>query len=488
MNGLLAKDRIVATPGFNRWVIIPAALLINLSIGSTYAFSVFNLPLTRLLGVTRPTPGDWRLSTVGWVFTIAYAFLGLSSGFGGKWQDRVGPRVSGLVASLCFGSGFFIGSVGVVTHQIWLLYLGYGVVGGCGLGLGYNTPVTTLIRWFPDHRGLATGMAIMGFGGGAVIAAPLSQKLMAHYATATSAGVADTFMTLGVIYFVAMVAGSMMFRLPPSGWHPAGLPVPVLPAAEARRTDGMPVEAAVRARQFYLLWCVLLLNVTAGVGVLSQASAMIQEMFEGFNASGAALFVALLSVFNMCGRFVWASLSDTLGRKTTYALFFSLGPLLYAAVPIAGHMHNMALFVGCFAVILSMYGGSFASMPAYIADLFGPGHVGAIHGRVLTALSLAGIAGAGLVNYMREFMIASGTVPSRAYDDTMFVMATLLVIGFFCNFAVHRVDDPEVEAARSRRIPLFTVHRSAVAAFGMVAAAVVAIFASGVGAGWLLGR
>ena len=263
---------------------------------------------------------------------------------------------------------------------------------------------------------------------------------------------------------------------------PENLSVPI-----ATKED-IPVEAAVHMRQFYLLWCVLLLNTTAGVGVLSQASAMIQEMFDGFSASGAALFVALLSMFNMCGRLVWGSLSDPLGRKATYALFLSLGPLLYMLIPFAGHMHNMALFVGCFAVILSMYGGCFASMPAYITDLFGPAHVGAIHGRVLTALSLAGVAGAGLVNYMREYWIGHGEPASRAYDRTMFIMAGVLVAGFVCNLAVHAIDHGEVRQTAKRRLSIFISHRPAFGALGMVAAAVVVIFVTGVGAGWLLAR
>ena len=428
MAGLLSKERIVAGPRFNRWWNVAAALAINLSIGQAYAFSVFNLPLTRVLGVSEPLPEDWKLSAVGFVFTLAYVFLGLSAGVGGKWQDRVGPRLSGVVAAALFGSGFFLSALGVWRHQLALLHLGYGVLGGCGLGLGFNTPISTLLRWFPDRRGLATGLAVMGFGGGAILAAPLSTALMRQFSTATSVGVAETFVVLGALYSVAMLGGAFLFRLPPAGFRPSG---------EQPASAGLPVERAIRTRPFSLLWCVLLLNVTAGLGVLGQAAAMIQEVFDGVSAEAAAFFVALLSFFNMGGRLAWAWLSDRLGRRLTYALFFSIGPLLYAAVPLAGQQRSLVFFVGCFALIMSMYGGGFATMPAYVADVFGGGHVGAIHGRVLTALSAAGLLGPTLVNTLREHWLAQGYSKSHAYDATLYIMAGLLVLGFLCNQAVH---------------------------------------------------
>ena len=440
MIGLLSKERLVAGPRFNRWWNITAALAINLSIGQAYAFSVFNLPLTRVLGVSERSPDDWKLSALGWIFTLAYVFLGLSTGVGGRWQDRVGPRASGVVAAGCFGAGLFLSALGVWQHHLAWLYLGYGVLGGCGLGLGFNTPISTLLRWFPDHRGLAMGMAIMGFGGGAVLAAPLSTALMHHFSTPTSVGVAETFVVLGVVYSLAMLGGAFLFRLPPPDWKPRGEPV----ALSVSRS--LTVEQAVRTRQFFLLWCVLLVNVTAGLGVLGQAAAMIQEVFDGVSAEAASFFVALLSLFNMGGRVAWAWLSDRLGRKATYALFFSLGPFLYAAVPFAGQHRSLVFFVGCFAVIMSMYGGGFAMMPAYVADLFGGGHVGAIHGRVLTALSAAGVLGPTLVNYLREHWIAEGYSKSHAYDATLYIMATLLVLGFLCNQAVHSIAPRGVEA------------------------------------------
>jgi MFS family permease len=446
MAGLLSKDRLVAGPGFSRWWIAVAALLINLSVGQAYAWSVFNLPLTRVLGVHESLPADWKLPALGFVFTLAYVFLGLSAGVLGKWQDQVGPRVSGVVAALCFGSGFFLSALGVSRHEIVLLYVGYGVLGGCGLGLGFNTPIPTLLRWFPDRRGLAAGLAIMGFGGGAILAAPLSTALMRRFASPASVGVAETFVVLGLAYSTAMLAGAFLFRLPPAGFHPEG----EAPSASA----GFTVEQAVRTRPFVLLWCMLLLNVTAGLGVLGQAAAMVQDVFDGVSAEAAGFFVALLSVFNMGGRLAWAWLSDLLGRKATYALFFSLGPILYAAVPFAGQQRSLVLFVGCFAVIMSMYGGAFATMPAYVADLFGGAHVGAIYGRVLTALSVAGLLGPTLVNMLREHWIAQGYSRSHAYDATLYIMAGLLVLGFLCNRAVRPLDPlPDHEGSAAPGVP-----------------------------------
>jgi len=437
---LLSKSHIVARPGYNRWWTIPAALLINVSIGQAYAFSVFNLPLTRVIGITESAPDDWTLTTLGWIFTLAYVFLGLSAGFGGKWQERVGPRMSAVVAAICFSGGFFLAALGVYIHEIWILYVGYGIIGGTGLGLGFQSPISTLIRWFPDHRGLATGLAIMGFGGGAIIAAPVSEILMHQFGSPSSVGVWETFIVLGSVYLVAMMVGAFMFRIPHRDEEQ-------LEAAEAQHLAGVSVEAAMRTPQFYLLWTIMLLNVTAGIGVLGQASPMIQEVFDGFSASAAAAFVAILSFFNMGGRLLWASLSDVIGRRATFSIFFTLGPLLYAAVPLAGHLSTVTLFVTCFALILTMYGGGFASLPAYVADVFGTKDVGPIHGRLLTALSVAGVLGPVLVNYIRQYQIGHGVTTGRAYDVTMYIMAGLLVAGFFCNRAIRPVVGPPLARA-----------------------------------------
>jgi MFS family permease len=442
MAGFLSREHIVAKPGFNRWLVPPAALAIHLSIGQAYAFSVFKLPLTKVLGITEPLAADWKQTQLAWIFTIAIVFLGLSAAVFGRWLEHAGPRKSGVVAACCWGLGFLISAAGVKLHNIWLIYLGYGVLGGCGLGIGYITPVSTLIKWFPDRRGMATGMAIMGFGGGALIASPLSQRLLDHYKSASSVGVAESFVTLGITYFVAMLFGAFLFRVPPPGWSPAGWSAPTGQARSLITRRHVHVDTAVKTRSFYLLWAVLFLNVTAGIGILEQASPMIQEMFRGVvSASAAAGFVGLLSLFNMAGRFGWSSLSDRIGRKPTYAIFFVLGPLLYVGLTYGGRIGSVALFVICAALILTMYGGGFATIPAYLSDIFGTQYVGAIHGRLLTAWSAAGVAGPVLVNYIREYQIGRGVPAAQAYNVTMYLMAGLLVVGFFCNLAVRPVGE-----------------------------------------------
>jgi MFS family permease len=455
MAGLLSKERIVAGPGFNRWLVPPAALAIHLSIGQAYAFSVFKLPLTKVLGITAPAAGDWKQTELAWIFTLAIVFLGLSAAVFGRWMEHVGPRKSGVVAACCWSLGFFLSAIGIRWHNIWLLYLGYGVLGGCGLGIGYITPVSTLIKWFPDRRGMATGMAIMGFGGGALIASPLSQVLLDHYKSATSVGVAQSFITLGIVYLVAMLFGAFLFRIPAPGWRPAGWVQPALADRGLITRRHVHVDKAIRAAPFYLLWTVLFLNVTAGIGILEQASPMIQEMFKGMvKPSAAAGFVGVLSLFNMAGRFGWSSLSDRIGRKVTYGVFFTLGPLLYIALPYAGRIRSVELFVICAALIISMYGGGFATVPAYLSDLFGTQYVGAIHGRLLTAWSAAGVAGPVLVNYIREYQIERGIPATQAYNVTMYLMAGLLVLGFFANLAVRPVAErhfmSDEELARDR--------------------------------------
>jgi MFS family permease len=446
--GLLSKERITAGPGFNRWLIPPCALATHLCIGQAYALSVFNLPLSRELGIGKSIAGDWKLTQLGWIFTIAIFVLGTSAALFGKWVQSEGPRKSGFVAALCWGAGFLVGALGIKLHQLWLVYLGYGVLGGCGLGIGYITPVSTLIAWFPDRRGMSTGMAIMGFGGGALIASPLSVALMKHFESPTSTGVAATWVVLGIIYFVYMMGGAFGYRVPAPGWKPAGWTEPAASTDESAmitRHNVTPAEA-LRTPQFWLMWIVLCFNVTAGIGVLGQASAMIQEVFRGTITAGAAAgFVGLLSLFNMGGRFLWASLSDRIGRKATYAIFFTLGPALYALVPLAGKLSSVVLFVSAFCLILTMYGGGFATIPAYLADVFGTKYVSAVHGRLLTAWSVAGVLGPVLVNYIREAQIEHGVPKYQAYNVTMYIMAGLLVIAFFANIRVKAVAQKHVE-------------------------------------------
>ena len=433
---LLDRERTVAPAGFNRWMVPPAALCIHLCIGQVYAFSVFNLPMTKLLGVTHSAPADWRLTDLGWIFTLAIFFLGLSAAVLGRWVEEGGPRRAMFTAAVCFAGGFFLSALGVHAHEIWIIYLGYGLLGGIGLGLGYISPVSTLIKWFPDRPGMATGMAIMGFGGGALIASPLSVRLMAHFSTPVHIGVAETFICLGVIYLCYMLAGAAIVRVPAPGWRPAGWEPPLKPK-KLVTTAHVYVYRALRTPQFWLVWWVLCLNVTAGIGVIGQASAMSQEMFPGkVTAIAAAGFVGLMSLFNMAGRFIWASFSDLIGRKSTYFCFFVIGTVLYALVPTTGAIGSVAMFVLCFLVIISMYGGGFATVPAYLKDLFGTRYVGAIHGWLITAWSAAGVFGPVLVNYIRQYEIDHGVPKAQAYDLTMYIMAALLVVGFFCNLLI----------------------------------------------------
>jgi MFS family permease len=440
-SSLLDRNRSIAAPDFNRWRVPPAALAIHLAIGQAYAFSVFNLPLTRLVGIHESVATDWKLSTVGWVFSLAIVFLGLSAFTFGRWLEEAGPRKAMFASATCFGGGLVVAAMGVELHQFWLLLLGYGVIGGIGLGLGYISPVSTLIKWFPDRPGMATGMAIMGFGGGAMIGSPLAVWLMEHFKSTTDTGVARTMLVMGGIYFAFMMIGVFTVRVPAAGWTPGGATASGGAAVRFKPAGkNVHVERVLRTPQFWLLWAVLCLNVTAGIGVLGQASPMIQEMFTGrITPAAAAGFVGLLSLANMAGRFIWSTFSDHIGRKATYAIYFALGAALYALVPSTGRAGNVVLFVGCYSVIMSMYGGGFATIPAYLRDEFGTMHVGAIHGRLLTAWSLAGVAGPVLVNYLREWQIGQGVPKAEAYSFTMYVMASLLVVGFVCNLLVRPV-------------------------------------------------
>ena len=465
----LAKARTIARPGFNRWLVPPAALAIHLCIGMAYGFSVFWLPLSRAVGIHESiacpesmdffarivaTTCDWKISMLGWMFTLFFVFLGSAAALWGGWLERVGPRRAGVVAAFCWCGGLVISAFGIKFHQIWMLWLGSGVIGGIGLGLGYISPVSTLIKWFPDRRGMATGMAIMGFGGGAMIGAPLADTLMRYFATPTSVGVFETFLVLAAIYFVFMMAGALGYRLPPANWAPAGWVPPAGSGAKMITANDVHLDVAWKSRQFWLVWGVLCLNVTAGIGILGMASPLLQEVFAGrligvnvaFNelsagqkgqiAAIAAGFTGLLSLFNIVGRLAWASLSDRLGRKLTYYTFFLLGFALYAAIPSAARSGNLALFVVAFCIILSMYGGGFSTVPAYLADMFGTKMVGAIHGRLLTAWSTAGVLGPVLVNYIREYQLDHGVARADAYTITMYILAGLLLLGCLCNALV----------------------------------------------------
>jgi MFS family permease len=470
MSRFFSKERITAGRDYNRWLVPPASVAIHLCIGSVYAWSNFNAPLTKVQGVVASAPNDWTLSQVVWVFTVAIVFLGLSAAFAGKWLEKVGPRTVGTVAAICWGGGFLIGSLGIWLHQLWLLYLGYGVIGGCGLGLGYVSPVSTLLKWFPDRRGMAAGLAIMGFGGGAIIGSPLIDGLVntfhrppeylgtresvqpelhgsRYFVTAAdgqrpvivlssieaislpqpaqagvyllgtgSSGVAETFAVLGVGYFVVMILAAFSYRLPAPLWQPVGFVPPTAEQAAKSMisTHTVSIDEAVKTKQFFLLWIVLCFNVTAGIGVLGVAKTMLSEIFgptlpETVTASFASTFVLMISVFKMLGRFVWSSLSDYWGRKRTYAVYFLLGIPLYLSIPIWANLQStnpslvwLAGFYAATMVIFTLYGGGFATIPAYLADLFGSKFVGGIHGRLLTAWSTAGVVGPWVITSLRE--------------------------------------------------------------------------------------
>ncbi|MBM4208305.1 MAG: OFA family MFS transporter [Gammaproteobacteria bacterium] len=488
--GFLTKERIIAQPGFNRWLAPPAALAIHLCIGMAYGFSVFWLPLSKAVGVKAPVqcePGigfiqeltvthcDWKISTLGWMYTLFFVFLGCSAAVWGSWLEHAGPRKAGVVSACCWCGGMLFSALGIHYHQFWMMLLGSGVIGGIGLGLGYISPVSTLIKWFPDRRGMATGMAIMGFGGGAMIGSPLAAELIKFFATDTDVGVMLTLIVMASVYFVFMMAGALGYRVPATGWLPRNWRPPDSTKVGSMITKNhVNVKNVFKIKQFWLLWGVLCMNVSAGIGIIGMSSPMLQEVFGGrligINklygeldkpqlaaiAAVAAGFTALLSLFNIGGRFFWASLSDVLGRKLTYMVFFVLGCALYVSIPESAGQGNILLFVGAFCLILSMYGGGFSTVPAYLADLFGTQMVGAIHGRLLTAWATAGILGPVIVNYMREYQLSLGIPQQQVYNQTMLILAGMLLIGLLCNLLIRPVAKKwymtEAELAEERQL------------------------------------
>ena len=556
----LMKDKIIAPDDFNRWRIPPASIAIHLCIGSVYAWSIFNPALIKELGVVTSSADDWTLSSVIWIFSVAIVFLGLAAALAGKWLEDVGPRCVGVTAAFLWGGGFIIGSIGILTHQLWLIYLGYGVFGGCGLGLGYVSPVSTLIRWFPDRRGMATGMAIMGFGGGAMIGAPLKRYLLEYYAKAPeylgvesavsliteggrrfaevagekievvvasaseaaqmaipgdagvyvvgtgNTGATGAFITLGIIYFIVIMIAAFQYRVPQEGWAPKGYKPPSKEESQAKMKtlNNVHINQAIKTPQFYQLWIVLCFNVSAGIGVIGVAKTMMSEIFGSapagtelasiVTAGFAGTYVLMISVFNMCGRIIWASLSDYIGRKNTYHCFFVIGTLLYLSIPFTANAVSvdpkimyLVMFYAATMIIFTMYGGGFATIPAYLADMFGTMHVGGIHGRLLTAWSTAGVIGPVAIAELRGISVTNslndlitkidpgkfldkfgapmsqleelvgaktvtisklmeiapaGTVdptPSL-YNSTMYAMAGLLIIAFFANLLIKPVN------------------------------------------------
>jgi MFS family permease len=432
---VLDREHSCARPGYSRWLVPPAALAIHLSIGSVYAFSVFKNPLVERFDTT-PT-------AIAGVFSVAIVMLGLSAAFGGTWMERNGPRKAMALSAACFVTGLLVSALGIATNQLWLLYLGYGVIGGIGLGMGYISPVSTLIKWFPDRAGLATGLAIMGFGGGAFIASALSNELLQAYTARTgdalpTDALVPTFLTLAALYAVFMTYGVLSVRLPRDGWKPDGW-VPSTRANSMRTTANVSAAQAIKTPQFWFLWVVLFCNVTAGIGILEQAAPMIQDFFpDGVGAAEAAGFVGLLSLFNMAGRILWSSTSDVIGRKPTYMLYLGVGAVAFFFLATAGST-SVLLFVALAAVILSFYGGGFATIPAYLKDMFGTFQVGAIHGRLLTAWSAAGVAGPLIVNLITDSQREAGVTGAAAYRPSLLVMVGLLVVGFVSNLLVRPV-------------------------------------------------
>jgi MFS family permease len=488
MSSFLSKENITAGANFNRWLVPPAALAVHLSIGMAYGFSVFWKPLGNALlgadgkpvaacaaGATHfsdkiagtakalfATDCNWTQFDLGWMYTLFFVLLGCSAALWGGWLEREGPRKVGLISMLFWCGGLLISAYGVYSHQLWLMWLGSGVIGGIGLGLGYISPVSTLIKWFPDKRGMATGMAIMGFGGGAMIGSPLATKLMAHFASPAGPGVWQTFAVLAAIYAVFMTCGSLGYRVPASGWKPEGWTPPVQAKNSMIALHHVHLDKAHKTPQFWLIWLVLCMNVSACIGIIGAAAPMLQETFGGaligqpdlgfadikkddtLIAAAAAVgagFVGLISVFNILGRIGWATSSDKLGRKRTYFIFFILGIAMYLSANYFAGSKSLALFVTAFCVVSSMYGGGFATIPAYLADIFGTQFVGAIHGRLLTAWSTAGIVGPVIVNYMHDTRLEAGVPFNQIYAPIFLVLAGLLVVGLIANLLIKPVDD-----------------------------------------------
>ncbi|GGR90304.1 MFS transporter [Micromonospora fulviviridis] len=456
MLSALDRRHTVAPPGYSRWLIPPAALAIHLCIGQVYATSVYKNSLIAHF--------DTGQTAIGVIFSIAIVMLGLSAAVAGTWVEANGPRKAMFVSACFWAAGFLVGALGIATKQLWLLYLGYGVLGGIGLGIGYISPVSTLIKWFPDRPGLATGLAIMGFGGGAMVASPLSRQLLSFYdsgydpsnagSTASGSALVWLFLTLGVGYFVIMMFGVFNVRVPAADWRPAGFDPARVAAKPLVTTANVSAANAVKTRSFWLLWVVLFCNVTAGIGILEQASPMIQDFFRDNGTSAVSVaaaggFVGLLSLFNMAGRFVWSSTSDVIGRKPIYLLYLGVGMVLYVLLALFGQLAT-ALFVLLACVILSFYGGGFATVPAYLRDLFGTFEVGAIHGRLLTAWSAAGVAGPLIVNAFLDAQGKPGTLTAAAYRPALFTMVGVLAVGFVANLLIRPVPERFHEPAPDR--------------------------------------
>jgi MFS family permease len=450
--GFLQRERIVAPPGWSRWLIPPAALSIHLAIGQAYAWSVFKNPLAATMLEGNPAAG----TLTALPFTLGIVMLGVSAAVFGTAVDRNGPRWAMFISMVCFSTGFLVSALGVWLGQYWMVVVGYGLIGGIGLGIGYISPVSTLIKWFPDRPGMATGLAIMGFGGGALIASPWSASMLSGFGAtgdnAQASGVAMAFLVHGVVYAVFMSVGWLLVRVPPDGWTPAGWHAGAAKTGSLITTANVSANNAIRTPQFWLLWVVLCFNVTAGIGILERASPIFQDYFPDAGtqvAAAAAGFVAILSLSNMVGRIVWSSTSDIIGRKNIYRVYLGVGALLYLLITLLGNA-NQTLFLIASMLILSFYGAGFATVPAYLRDLFGTYQVGAIHGRLLTAWSTAGVLGPVIVNAIADAQIAAGVQGPGRYSLAFSIMIGLLVIGFICNELIRPVHERYHEPAAAQ--------------------------------------
>jgi MFS family permease len=449
--GFLQRERIVAPPGWSRWLIPPAALSIHLAIGQAYAWSVFKPPLENGLGISGVQSAL--------PFTLGIIMLGISAAVFGTKVDANGPRWAMVVSTACFVAGFLISSVGLFTRQYWLVVVGYGFIGGIGLGIGYISPVSTLIKWFPDRPGLSTGIAIMGFGGGALIASPLTSQLLGAFGGSGQNpdpdGIGMTFLVMGLIYAVFMSMGWLLIRVPAEDWRPAGWDPAKARQSTMITTDHVSANNAIKTPQFWLLWVVLCFNVTAGIGILERANPIFTDFFRNSTpaevlAAAAVGYVSILSLANSLGRILWSSTSDYLGRKNMYRIYLGVGALLYLTVTLMTNT-NRVLFLICSILILSFYGAGFATVPAYLRDLFGTYQVGAIHGRLLTAWSTAGVLGPLIVNAIADAQIAAGVQGPGRYTPAFMIMIALLVIGFVCNELIRPVNAKYHEPAETVR-------------------------------------
>jgi MFS family permease len=441
--GFLSRDRIVADVGWSRWLVPPAALSIHLAIGSVYAWSVFKLPLHETLkasGLQSALP-----------FTFGIVILGISAAVFGTAVEKRGPRWAMFVAATCFCGGLCVAAFAAEIGQMWLIIVGYGVIGGIGLGIGYISPVSTLMKWFPDRPGMATGFAIMGFGGGALIASPWSSQLMKWFGTDRQ-GLAATFLAMGAVYAVFMTMGVLLVRLPPPEWEPAVVRTAAPKSPHAAGPDRTANEA-IKTPQFWLLWVVLCFNVTAGIGILERAAPIYRDYFphapsKAALTAAAAGFVAMLSLANSLGRIIWSSASDAVGRKNMYRLYLGVGAVGYLALILAQNASKPLFLVVCI-LLLSFYGAGFATVPAYLRDLFGYQEVGAIHGRLLTAWSTAGVLGPVIVNAIADNRIAAGVVGPDRYRWSFAIMVVLLLIALACNELIRTPQPPISVAAKT---------------------------------------